>query len=142
MSIIPKKGEQLDLYQGSTFDETWTFMDEDEVLIDLTNWKAGLTVRASYDGPPILELEDILDIGSPPDTDGLVLGGAAGTIRIYVTDESMAAITAAQFTATPNEDGGTDYTGVWDLELENPDGERFRYVMGPVVFSQEVTYGP
>jgi hypothetical protein len=143
-SIIPKEGEQLKLYQGSTFDETWEVRDpatppaELGPLVDLTDWKAGLTVRATYAGPPLLELEEGT-LSDPPEEDVIVID-PVGTLRLYVTDETMATLAAASFVEKTDDDGNKIYVGVWDLELENPDGERFRYVMGDVLFSLEATY--
>ncbi len=139
MGIVPKQGEPLELYQGSTFDETWTFQDEDGVVISLTGWSAALKVRADYTTAPILALASAAF--TPPAADGIVMGGAAGTIRIYVRDETTAALAAASFTTVTEDDGTVTYTGVWDLELTNPAGETFRYVMGTALFSREVTYG-
>lgn len=138
MSIIPAQDERLDLFEGSTFDETWTFKDEDDALIDLTSWGAALTVRATYDGPPLLEITSgALTPG--PTAKAILLGGTAGTARIYVGSTIMAALNASAFDAV-KEHGETTFQGVWDIELINVALERFRYAMGPAVFSPEATY--
>lgn len=132
MSVIPAK-EKLTFYQGSTFDETWTFYEDDAetTLSDFTGWSAALMVRKDLDSAaPLMDLEDG---ATPPSTDGLVLGDAAGTVRIYVRDETLAALSHTSWT---DEDG--TYTGVWQLELTNPEGETFRYAGGVAVFSREV----
>jgi len=141
MSIIPKKGERLDLYEGSTFDETWTFYEDDEVtLLNLTGWSAALKVRANYDSPTAL-LEIASGALTPgPSAKAIVVGNAAGTLRIYVGSTLMAALNEADFTETADEEGEPVYSGVWDLELTNTASEAFRYVMGPAFFSPEATY--
>lgn len=142
MSVQPKKGEVLELYQGSTLDETFTFLDEDDAPLwtDPTGWKAGLVVRGSLDGAALLALAQISSIGTPPSADGIVLA-ANGVARAYARDETTAAISHETFEAIPQNDGSTTYKGVWDMEVENPAGERWRYFMGSVPFSREVTHG-
>lgn len=139
MSLIPQKNERLELYKGSTFDETWEIRDDDGALVDLTGWGAELKVRQDYDSAVLLTVASgVLVVG--PTASAIVVGDAAGTLRIYIGSTVMAAITAASFKATVDEDG-TTYSGVWDLETIKPGTlERFREVMGPVLFSPEVTY--
>lgn len=139
MSVIPQKNERLDLYEGSTFDETWEFQEDDGSEMDLTGWSAELKVRMDPTSAVILAITSgVLTPG--PSASAIELGGTAGTARIYVGSTVMAALDAGSFLSVPQEDGSVVYQGVWDLELVNPDGERFRYVMGPVIFSPEVTY--
>lgn len=141
MSVLPKEGEPLLLFQGSTFDETWVFTDEDGVPLwtDPTDWSGDLVVRKDFDGAALLALSKIAAIGTPPDTDGLVFA-ADGSVRIYVTDETMAELSHLGFTEARDEEGVVGYVGVWDFESENPDGERVREVMGPATFSRQVTH--
>lgn len=136
MSVIPAKF-RLDLYQGSTLDETWTFTDADGEPMDLIGWSGTLTVRGSYDGPPLLTL---FSGGTPPSSSGLVLGGTAGTVRVYAKDEAVASGALDYAGFTPDDKDLQLATGVWDLELQNPAGERFRYAMGAVQFSREASY--
>lgn len=140
MSIIPAT-RNLTLYQGSTFDVTLTFYTDAArtTLKDLTGYTAALQARKTY-----AATEKLLDLtngtlSATPAEDVLVMGGAAGTIRIYVRDETMAALNADDFTATAEADGSTTYSGVWDLELTNALGETSRYVRGAVTLEPEVT---
>lgn len=143
MSVIPATGVLLRLFQGSTLDKTLTFYTTPAktTLKDLTDYAAALMVRKDFSpaSPVLLSLTDIVAIDDPPTLSGLVIGDALGTVRIYATDEKMAAIALEGFRQSC-EDGEIMGTGVWDLELTNPDGETSRYVMGPVEFSPEVTH--
>ena len=135
MSIIPARFP-LTLYEGSTFDETMTFYADDAQteLMDFTGWTAVLSVKKDFDDvEPLLQIDST--VAPTPSASGIALGAAAGTVRLYVTDEDMAGIDAADFEYDAEEDR---YVGVWDLELENPGGERFRYAMGQARFSREV----
>lgn len=139
MSVIPAK-INLVLYEGSTFDETWTFyQDEDQTLPeDFTGYTAALKVRKNFDGAALLSLTN----GTPSSSQSAIeLGGDAGTVRIYITDDDLANLNAADFTETLDAEGnGTgEYTGVYDLEL-TLSGETHRYVMGSVRFDREATY--
>jgi hypothetical protein len=142
VSIIPQKNEPLDLFEGSTFDETWTVYEDDEVtLTNLTGWGAELKVAADWPhlGSPILLAVANGALVEGPTAKAIVVGDALGTLRIYVGSTIMAALNAADFT-TVTEEGETSYTGKWDIELIKPVTlERFRYAMGPVTFSPEVT---
>jgi hypothetical protein len=137
-AVIPAQNRRIDLYEGSTFDRTWTITKSDGDLRDLTGWSAALQVRKDF-----ASATKLLDLASavftPPAADGIVLGGTAGTVRVYVRDETMAALNAADFDSETDNDGAVTYFGVWDLELTNPAGETFRYMQGRAFFSPEVT---
>jgi hypothetical protein len=139
MSIIPAVFD-LPLYKGSTVDETWTFYEDaaGTVPMDLTTWTAELKVRQTYDSVVLLTVASGA-LTEGPNASALELGGTAGTVRIYVGSTLMAALSAAQFEEV-TEDGETLYRGRWDLELINANAERFRYAMGTVTFSPEVTW--
>lgn len=137
MSIIPAKNVTLTLYEGSTLDETFAFTDAEGNALDLTGWSAEIKVRKDFDATPTLEIASgALTPG--PSAKAILVDVSAGTARVYVGSTLMAALNAEQFTET-NDEGDIVFTGVWDFELVNPTLERFRYVMGPVVFSREVT---
>lgn len=140
MSVIPKKGVRLDLYEGSTFDRTLTFYTDAAatMLKNLTGYTAALQVKKDFASDAILSITNGA-LTEGPSVKAIVVGDAAGTLRIYVGSTLMAALNADQFTAEPQDDGSTRYVGVWDLEVANAAGERFRYIQGQAVFSQEVT---
>lgn len=139
MSIIPGDAS-IELYQGSTFDETWTFYDDDAETepTDLTGWSAALTFRKAFGEAAILALTS--SVFTPPAADGIVMGGTAGTVRIYVRDETLAAISHADWTngSATGRDAAGPFSGIWQLELTNTDGETFRFLQGDVTFSREV----
>jgi hypothetical protein len=141
MSVIPAR-RTLHLFQGATLDQTLTvYRDRERTLLkDLTDFHAALQVRKDFASPgdPLLSLSDIPAIDDPPTLSGIVLGGTAGTIRIYATDEKLRDIPLSGFKQV-NRRGDVLGLGYWDLELTNPDGETFRYLRGPVEFSPEVT---
>ena len=138
MGITPGVA-QLNLYEGSTYDSTLTIYTDRArtILKDLTGFSAALQVKKDYDSAALLTVTSG-SLTPGPTAKALVLGGAAGTIRRYIGSTHMAALNAGDFEEEDDE-GETIYTGVWDLELTNADGEVFRYVMGDVRFSREVT---
>ena len=141
MSIIPAKGVTLDFYEGSTFDETWTFYEDDEItLLDLSGWDAAMKVRKTYDAATAAISLAGVALAVGPNASGIEMGGVDGTVRVYIGSTIMAALDEAEFTAVTLEDGSTQYQGVWDLELINPGGEVFRYAMGTAIFWPEATY--
>jgi hypothetical protein len=106
--------------------------------MDLTTWTAELKVRQTYDSVVLLTVASGA-LTEGPNASALELGGTAGTVRIYVGSTLMAALAASDFEEV-TEDGETLYRGRWDLELVNANAERFRYAMGTVTFSPEVTW--
>ncbi len=138
MSVTPGV-RALVLYEGSTLDRTATFYTDAAQTTpkNLTGWTARMHVRKDYGSDLLLEIASgTLTPG--PSAKALVMGGAAGTVRIYAGSSLMAALNHSDFGAVL-EDGETLYKGVWDLELTNPASEVFRYLMGEVLFSREVT---
>ena len=93
------KNGDLTIDQGSTFDQKLTIR-RDGVILNLTGYSARMQVRENVDS-----VTPFIDLTSP--SNGLVLGGAAGTINIQID----AATTA----------GFTIFAGVYDLELIAPD---------------------
>lgn len=112
----------LVIEQGATFDQTFTWMSgasrETAVPVDLTGCKARAQIRAEIDSPDVL-LELTTENGR------ILLGGPAGTIRLLVGAADTAAI---------------DWdAGVYDLEVEFPNGHVVRRMAGCVRVSKEVT---
>lgn len=141
MSIIPAKGVGLDLYEGSTFDETWEFYEDDEVTpVDLSGWDAALKIRKTYDAATAAVSLAGVALSVGPNASGIALGGDEGTVRVYIGSTITATLDEAQFTEVVQDDGSVIYQGVWDLELINPGGEVFQYVRGIVTFWPEATY--
>ena len=108
------------IYQGATFRKRLKWTAPSGTPVDLTGCTARMQVRSEVASPDaLLELTTV--------NGGIVLGGALGTIDLYVSDEDTGAIAW---------DGG-----VWDLEIVHPGGEVTRLAQGSVSVSPEVTRG-
>ena len=112
---------KLTIYQGATFRKrlTWS-AGTPAVPVDLTGCTARMQVRPEVESPMVL-LELTTANG------GIALGGVAGTIELYVSDDA-----STLFTWT---------AGVWDLEIEFPGGDVRRLAQGSISVSPEVTRG-
>lgn len=107
------------LYQGATFTHQLTWQTGEPLApVDLTGCIARLQVREKVGLPTVLlELSTGNGRISPLGTDGVI------ALKVSATD--TAAITWAK--------------GVYDLEIEFPDGTVRRLLNGGVVVSREVT---
>ena len=110
------------IYQGQTLSEERAWASgataETATPVDLTGCTARMQVRGDIESETVL-LELTTENG------GIVLGGAAGTIVIF-----MSAVQTAAITWTP---------GVYDLEIVFPDGRVRRLFYGVITVSPEVT---
>lgn len=107
----------ITIFRGATYDQTFTWLDDDASPIDLTGFTARMHVRDTVDAPD----PPLLSLTTPGD---ITLGGGSGTIRVII---SAAATSALAFTK-----------GVYDLELV--DGAVVtRLLQGAVKLSREVT---
>ena len=108
------------IYQGATFRKRllWRAPDSLKTPIDLTGCTARMQVRADVEAPVAL-------LSLTTENGGITLGGAAGTVDLFVSDMDTAAATW---------DGG-----VWDLEIVHPGGEVKRLAEGSISVSPEVT---
>ena len=116
MSLPIKR--KLTILQGATFRRRWTWKPGG-VPMDFTGCTARLQVRAEIESVDVL-LELTTENG------GIVLGGAAGTIDLWV---------GATETTTFTWD-----SGVWALEIQYPTGADYvdRLIEGSIVVSPEV----
>ena len=119
MADLTQKAGRLNIEidQGTDFQTTLTWKDENGALIDLTNYSAKLQIRdkRGETGTPVLELTD----GS-----GITLGGVNGTIVIDINNAQ-------------NDFGGKSY--VYDLEMTDGSGKITRLVEGTITSKLEVT---
>lgn len=106
------------IYQGATFRKRLTWRAPDGTPIDLSGCTARMQVRAEVESPTVL-------LSLTTENGGLTLGGVAGTVELYVSDEDTGTITWD--------------AGVWDLEVVHPSGEVTRLAQGYVAVSPEVT---
>ena len=109
----------LKIEQGATFTKLVTWKTGAPALpVDLSGCTARMQARARVSDTAVL-----LDLTTL--NGGIVLGGAAGTVQIILTDEQTAAI---------------GWTGaVYDLEIEFPIGTVTRLLQGSISVSPEVT---
>jgi hypothetical protein len=116
------------LYQGSTFERTFTWLQSDGVTpVDLTGCSARAQGRSAGHskvapgGDPYFNLTDEAD-------GGLTLGGVAGTIRMVISAELSSTLTFKLCE--------------WDLEIEFPGGDPpvvQRLLEGKITMDFEVT---
>lgn len=111
----------LKIDQGATFRKSATWKaGTPYVPVDLTGCTARMHIRSDVKSTTVL-------VTLTTANGGITLGGTAGTIEIYMTDE---ATTLFAWTS-----------GVYDLEVEFPNGEVRRLMYGSVSVSPEVTRG-
>lgn len=139
MSRIPAK-ETLELVQGSTLDESWGLEEEDGTPTDLTGYTAELRIAKDDVAQPLVVLTSVgktdpLDVG-PAGGDGLYfdVDPTLGILRIYITDETLAGLTEADWKALGNAAKGFHYKGRNTLLFTNGDGETTVENDGPVTF--------
>ena len=108
------------LQKGSTLDRTLVYYSDDTltVPVDLTGYTARMHVRGYIDDPaPTFTLTTL--------NGGIVLGGAAGTVRLVLAD-----------TATVDTSWEV---GVYDIELLPPGGGVRPWLSGGFILTDEVT---
>lgn len=112
---------KLEILQGATYRKRLTWKaGTPAVAVDLTGYTARMQVRG--------EIEDVTFlIELTTENNRITLGGAAGTIDLYISAADTEALTWE--------------TGVYDLELIAPglNGDVIRLVSGAVSVSPEVT---
>jgi hypothetical protein len=108
----------LQINQGATFRHKFTRKDSKGRPNNFTGYVARLQARESVES-------DIAVITLTTENGGIVLGGASGTISLYISDEDTALITTKKL--------------VYDLELVAPNGDVIRVVSGSINVSFEVT---
>lgn len=102
--------------QGATFAKQLTYAI-DGTAVDLTTYTARMQVREKYTSKTAA-------ISLTTENGGITLGGTAGTIDIYITDETTATISAKDY--------------VYDIELISS-GEVYRLLEGKFIVTPEVT---
>lgn len=115
MTIQPAQYD-ITIYQGATYDMTFTWKDESDTAVNLTGYSARLKARESVDASTAFI--------SLTSSSGITLGGAAGTIRVLISATDTSLITQS---------------GVYDLELESGAGVVTRLLQGNLILSKEVT---
>lgn len=106
----------MNVDQGSTWNVQATIAT-DGTPWNLTGYTARMKVRPTVESTTVTM--------SITDTDGIALGGAAGTVTLSRSATQTAALTAGSY--------------VYDLELVSGGGVVTRILQGPFVVSAEVT---
>jgi hypothetical protein len=88
----------IEIYQGGTFSEVWTWTDSSGTAINVTGYSAAMDIRTS-DGTLLI------DVGA---SGTLALGGSAGTVTVTIP-------------ATVTDDLTPGHYG-WDIFLTSPGG--------------------
>lgn len=119
---MPAHKMTLKIEQGATFNPVFVWKTGDSVEtavpVDLTGCKARAQFRSAVDSPQVL-------CDMTTENNRLVLGGVTGEIRIVLDAELTATFAWEE--------------GVYDLEVEFPDGTVERRMAGVVRVSPEVT---
>jgi hypothetical protein len=107
----------INIDQGATFERLITVKNPDGVLYDLTNYTARMHIRDEYETDSFL-------VALTTENGGITLGGAAGTISLYLSPSSTMLL---------------ERDCVYDLELIAPDSKVYRLIQGKARTSREVT---
>jgi hypothetical protein len=107
----------LRIDQGASFFQKLVWKDSRGRVVNLAGYTARLQVRDRVGGEVLCELST--------DNGAIVMGASTGTITLYLADEQTQAFTWS--------------SGVYDLLLEAPDGDKRRLIEGKVTVSAGVT---
>lgn len=106
----------IQIEQGATYRRMFRVETPNGGITDLTDWIARAQGRLSFESEVLL-----FDLSTGA---GLTIDGEAGTITMIITAEDTTDIKEK---------------GVWDLEIESPDGEVIRLLQGLVTTSRNAT---
>jgi hypothetical protein len=115
---MPAGKHNIYIEQGATWSLPLRWQDADENPMDLTGFTARMHIRKKVTDPAF-EIELTTEDG------GITLGGADGSIGLFISATDTAAIDIK--------------TGAYDLELISPGGVVTRLLEGAVTVSFEVT---
>lgn len=133
--------QDLHVRQGETFEFTYTHKGPSGSAVDLTGYSARMRVAQGYEGI----YEAFLSDGSDADGGSIVLGGAAGTVKIRFTAVQAAAIAgnlSEILFVQPKKRADRDVWFVYDLEIKSPTGVVERVLEGDFWLQREVTNWP
>ena len=112
--MINPTTENLLVFQGATFDQTFT-LSVSGSPVNLTGYTAAMKVRATSADDAVLSLTN----GS-----GITLGGALGTVAVVITATQTTGIPAGRY--------------LYDLELTSA-GVVTRFIQGSFLVSAQIT---
>lgn len=128
--------QNLTIRQGETWSWTYTVRDASGALVNLTGYTARMSVKRSYDA----DADVFLSTGADANGGTIVLGGAAGTVALSMTDEQTDAMEETSWWFAP-DDLARCIDFIYDLELVSALGAVTRLLEGIVTFHRSVT-GP
>jgi hypothetical protein len=104
----------IQINQGAQFRLELTVYDEDDALIDLSGWPARMKIKSVTD-------QLLVSLTTTPTANGdvLTLGGAAGTVRIFVSTDTTDPLDFVE--------------GKYDIELVDPLSQVDRYLTQDVL---------
>jgi hypothetical protein len=106
--------------QGATYDQTFTWTDNNDVPINLTGYTARMQIRRDVAEKDVTIDFDVTTSGT------ITLGGSAGTIHVKIPATGTAGITSGEYK--------------YDLELQHTaSGDVTRLLQGAVTVDPEVT---
>jgi hypothetical protein len=117
--------------QGATWTLQLTWKDTSGTPINLTGYTARMQIRKDFK-----ESTARLSLSSP--SNGIVLGGSAGTIQITASKTATSGIEVDYATLFLHE-GKRAQSMVYDIELESADGTATRILQGTAFVYPEVT---
>lgn len=117
MTITPGNYD-ITIYQGATFNQLFTWRDENNTLINLSGYTARLMARTAAGAATAF-------ITLTTENGGVALGGAAGTVTLNMSAAQTAALSPVN--------------GVYDLEMVDSGGLVTRLLQGNLFVSAEVT---
>jgi hypothetical protein len=121
---MPAGRHDIVIERGSTYRQTFQYLDADENAIDLTGWSARMQMRSpDWQG----DVVPGFDLSSDVSPGGITITVATGEVMVEVSAIDTAAIDSDVC------------RGVYDLELEDPDGFVVRLIEGRIAIVPEVT---
>lgn len=108
----------ITIEQGADFPFLITWTDSAGTIIDITGYSAQFMIRQNY-----TDVTPLVSLSSP--SNGITLGGTAGTISIDIPFTTTAALPAM--------------LGEYDLKLIDPSGKPIRLLEGSATISPAVT---
>lgn len=121
---MPAGRHDILIEKGATYRQVFQYLDADENAIDLTGWSARMKVRSpDWQG----DVVPGFDLSSDASPGGITITAATGEVTVEVAATDTAAIES------------DICRGVYDLELEGPDGVVVRLIEGRIAIVPEVT---
>ena len=108
----------MKINKGATFKQKFVWQNTKKRPIDLTGFTARMQARLDITSDSVL-------LNLTTENSGIVLGGKAGSVMLYISAQDTSMITWAK--------------AVYDIELVSPSNEVYRLTSGNIVVTPEVT---